>query len=346
LLLLFIWPSAASLLFALVDSIFQYLWGYLSYLTSTTFASIIMPQADISIVLLAMLGLLIVLAPKGVPAKPLGLVLILPLFFGRIDKPEHGEIRMTLLDVGQGLATVVETQNYSLLFDAGARFSNEMDMGRNVVLPFLHFRHIKVLDKVIISHADNDHIGGAKAILSTINANEILSSVPEQLNPYSAISCIAGQEWLWDGVLFKMLSPPTSLFNDENNNSCVLKISTAHGSILLTGDIEKDAEATLVKIYPDELQSKVLVAPHHGSKTSSTLSFLSAVRPEIILIPAGAPNRFGFPHKAVLERYEKIQAEHLITGKEGAITVELLAQGVTISGYRELAGRYWNKRVE
>ncbi len=346
LLLLFIWPSSGILLFALVDSIFQYLWGYLSYLTSTTFASIIMPQADISIVLLAMLGLLIVLAPKGVPAKLLGLVLILPLFFGRIDKPEHGEVRMTLLDVGQGLATVVETQNYSLLFDAGARFSNEMDMGRNVVLPFLHFRYIKVLDKVIISHADNDHIGGAKAILSTINANEILSSVPEQLNPYSAISCIAGQEWLWDGVLFKMLSPPTSLFNDENNNSCVLKISTAHGSILLTGDIEKDAEATLVKIYPDELQSKVLVAPHHGSKTSSTLSFLSAVRPEIILIPAGAPNRFGFPHKAVLERYEKIQAEHLITGNEGAITVELLAEGVTMDRYRELAGSYWNKRVE
>jgi len=346
LVLLFIWPNAATLLFGLVDSIFQYLWGYLSYLTNATFASIIMPQANMPTVILAILGLLIVLAPKGIPAKQLGLVLILPLFFGGIDKPEQGEVRMTLLDVGQGLATVVETQNYSLLFDAGARFSNEMDMGRNVVLPFLHFRHIKLLDKVIISHADNDHIGGAKAVLSIINANEILSSVPEQLNPYSAISCIAGQEWRWDGVLFKMLSPPTSLFNDENNNSCVLKISTAHGSILLTGDIEKGAEAALVKIYKDELQSKVLVAPHHGSKTSSTLPFLKAVKPEIILIPAGSPNRFGFPHKTVLERYEKIQEEHLITGREGAITVELLTEGVTISRYRELAGRYWNKRVE
>jgi len=346
LVLLFVWPSAAALLFGLVDTIFQYLWGYLSYLTEVTFASMILPQTNMPTVILGMLGLLIVLAPKGIPAKQLGLVLILPLFFAGIDKPEYGELRVTLLDVGQGLATVVETQNYSLLFDAGARFSDKMDMGKNVVLPFLHFRHIKLLDKVIISHADNDHIGGAKAVLSAIGVNEILSSVPEQLNPYPAKNCIAGQEWIWDGVLFTILSPSTNLFSDENNNSCVLKVSTANSSILLTGDIEKEAEAALVQNYADELRSQILVAAHHGSKTSSTMSFLKAVKPEIIVIPADSPNRFGFPHKIVLERYEKIQAEYLITGKKGAITAELLADGVAISGYRKLAGRYWNQRVE
>lgn len=342
LVVLIFMPNIANVIFRFVDLIFNYLWQYLSYLTELPFASLVLPQPNILQVVLAMLGLLIILAPRGIPARYLGLILIFPLFSTKIDRPEHGDVWLTLLDVGQGLSTVVETQNHRLVFDTGARFSDSMDMGKNIVLPFLHSRQIKSLDMLMISHADNDHIGGAKSLLSAVSVNEIFSSVPEKLLAYHAKSCVVGQKWTWDAVEFSVLSPVNEMFSDENNNSCVLKIKTRQGAILLTGDIEKAAELSLVMRYADKLESKVLIAPHHGSKTSSTLSFLTAVKPELILIPAGSPNRFGFPHKNVMVRYDEIGAESLITGKEGAISVKLKKTGMEVQGYREVAGKYWN----
>lgn len=342
LVLLVLAPSMVDYVFILIDTIFSTLWQFLSYLTELPFSSIIVPEPSLLSVGGAMLGLLIILAPRGIPAKYLGFVLLLPLFFTKIEKPIQGDVWLTLLDVGQGLATVVETKNHSLVFDVGARFSNKMDMGKNIVLPFLHSRQIQRLDSLIISHADNDHIGGAKAVLNTIPSDIVLTSVPEELVEYQASPCLAGQQWVWDDVEFTMLSPPETSFLDENNNSCVLKVKTQWGSVLLTGDIEKEAERALVRNYANELAAKVLIAPHHGSKTSSTLLFLQKVSPEIILIPAGAPNRFGFPHKAVRGRYDAIGAKSLITGKEGAISIKLRESGMQLQKYRDMMGKYWN----
>jgi competence protein ComEC len=342
LVLLILTPEIAKFLFILVDQIFYYLWQFLSYLTELSFSSLVLPQPNIWQLVIAMLGLLLILAPRGIPAKYLGIILILPLFFVKIDRPEQGNIWFTLLDVGQGLSVVVETESHRLVFDTGARFSTEMDMGISTVLPFLHYRQIKVLDMLIISHADNDHIGGAKSILKEITTDKILSSVPEELSDYHAQLCRAGQKWVWDAVEFIMLSPTELLFTSENNNSCVLQIKTKYGSVLLTGDIEKQAESRLVQKYSDRLVSKILIAPHHGSKTSSTLSFLKAVNPEIILIPADIPNRFGFPHKKVLEHYDEIGVKSLITGKEGALSIKLKKSGMEVQGYRKVAGKYWN----
>jgi competence protein ComEC len=342
LVLLLFTPESANVIFRFVDLVFNYLWQFLSYLTELPFASLMLPQPNTVQVVFAMLGLLIMLAPRGIPARYLGTILVLPLFFTKIERPAQGEVWFTLLDVGQGLSAVIETQNHQLVFDTGARFSEQMDMGKNILLPFLYSRQITSLDSLIISHADNDHIGGAKALLSRINAKEILSSVPEALADYPVKPCVAGQKWTWDTVEFSMLSPSKETFTDENNNSCVLKVKTKQGTILLTGDIEKAAEMALVERYLDELQAKILIAPHHGSKTSSTQVFLNAVRPEIILIPAGAPNRFGFPHKDVMARYEGIPAKSLITGKEGAISIKLKKSGMQIQGYRKAVGKYWN----
>ncbi len=332
-------PNIAQYVFLLIDQVFSYLWWFLSYLTELYFASFILPQPNILTVLIAMLGLLIVLAPRGIPARGLGFILILPLFFTKIERPLQGEAWLTLLDVGQGLSAVIETQNHRLVFDVGARFSNEMDMGKNIVVPFLRSRRVKYLDMLIVSHADNDHIGGAKALLNEIKSEKILSSVPGKLLEYQAKDCIAGQKWVWDEVEFTILSPSEKVFASENNNSCVLRVKTQWGAILLTGDIEKEAEMSLLK---NQLDAKVLIAPHHGSKTSSTLGFLKQVAPEIILIPAGAPNRFGFPHKDVLARYDEIGAKHLITGKEGAISIQLKKSGMELQSYRKMAGKYWN----
>jgi competence protein ComEC len=342
LVLLIFMPNAASFIFLFVDQVFQLLWQFLSYLTALPFANLILPQPNFMQVILAMLGLLILLAPRCIPARYLGLILIFPLFFTPIDKPKRGAVWMTLLDVGQGLSVVVETENHQLVFDTGARFSDSMDMGKNIVLPFLHSRGIKDLGMLIISHADNDHIGGAQSLLNSIAVKEILSSVPEELGAYQANLCMAGQTWQWDGVEFIVLSPNKGQLVGENNNSCVLKITTQYGSLLLTGDIEKEAESLLVKNYTDVLASKVLIAPHHASKTSSTKLFLDVVSPGMVLIPAGAPNRFGFPHKEVLARYAAIKAQTLITGEEGAISIKLKKSGMEVQSYREIAGKYWN----
>jgi len=245
--------------------------------------------------------------------------------------------------VGQGLSVVVETARHHLVFDTGARFSDKFDMGKNVILPFLYYRQIRTLDKLIVSHADNDHIGGARAILSQLPTQQVLSSVPNELSDFSAMACQKGQYWQWDGVDFQILSPVKNEFINENDNSCVLKVNSPYGSFLLTGEIEWAAEQALVKQQKQALKSDILVAAHHGSKTSSSFDFLKAVSPRVILIPAGAPNRFGFPHAQVLERYHSIQATYFISGEQGALSAKFRQGNFSVESYRKLAGHYWNK---
>lgn len=336
-------PDVSGLLLAGVDTVLHYLWQFLIQLVALPDSSLILPQPKLWCLLLAFFGVLLLLAPRGIPARYLGLFLLLPLFFPKIEKPKQGEVYFTLLDVGQGLSVVVETARHYLVFDTGARFSDKFDMGKNVVLPFLYYRQVSALDKLIVSHADNDHIGGARAILSKLPTNQVLSSVPNKLSDFSAIACQEGQNWQWDSVNFQLLSPTKNEFNNENDNSCVLKVDSPYGSFLLTGDIEWAAEQALVKKYRLELKSDILVAAHHGSKTSSSLSFLKAVSPRVILIPAGAPNRFGFPHMQVLKRYQTIQADYFISGEQGALFAEFRKDNLTVQGYRKLVGHYWNE---
>jgi competence protein ComEC len=315
--LLQIVPDIANLLLQLIDQVLQVLWQVLEYLVNLPMASIVHPKPQVWQMLLAMLGILLLLAPKGIPGRFLGMLLLLPVVLIKPDKLEQGEINLTLLDAGQGLSVLVETTGHALVFDTGARFSDKFDMGKNVVLPLLYYRHITSLDQLIISHADNDHIGGARALLSSIPVRQVFSSVPDQLADYDATQCRAGYMWQWDQVSFEFLSPPQQLFQNENDNSCVLRIQTLHKSVLLTGDIERAAENYLVNHAGHTLAADILIAPHHGSKTSSSSAFLALVNPAIILISADSPNRFGFPHAAVIERYKAINATYYITGETG-----------------------------
>jgi len=335
-------PDISGFLLQLVDLVLQYLWQVLVFLVDLPLASIVQAQPDLWQIVVAMLGVFLLLAPRGIPARYLGFILIFPLIFAHKDKPEMGEASLTLLDVGQGLAVVVETAEHTLVFDTGARFSDSFDMGRNVVLPFLHYQRITHIDKLVISHADNDHIGGAKSLLAEMPTEEVLSSVLGLLADYKAVACYVGQSWQWDQVNFRMLSPPKQGLKGENDNSCVLKIETAQGSFLLTGDIEKIAEAALIE-QPKDLSVEVLIAPHHGSKTSSSADFLAAVNPSVILIPAASPNRFGFPHAQVLDRYIQLGAQNFITGNSGALTVNFHEGEIEVESYRAKHRRYWNR---
>jgi len=341
LLLLPLSSAAASLLLLPADYSLQGLMWLLIQMAEIPAATINHPAPSYWTLLAAIPGALLLLAPFGTPSRWLGGVMLLPLMFTNADRPEPGEIRMALLDVGQGLAVSVQTADHWLVYDTGAQFSAASDMGRNVVLPYLHAEGADKIDTLIVSHGDNDHIGGAQSILSTLSVARLLTSAPDRLKDHSPSLCKAGQSWQWDQVDFTMLAPDHLDPATDNNNSCVLKIQSEYGTILLTGDIEAPAESWLVDRYGKGLRADILVAPHHGSKTSSTRAFLEAVQPRYILIPSGYRNQFGHPHPSVLARYRDLKVRWLTSADSGAILVNLGEQRMTVAAYRELDKKYW-----
>jgi competence protein ComEC len=340
-IIMYISVPLAGLLFYLVDLALQGLWWLLAYMAELRWATVNHAPPSYWALLSAVPGVLLLLAPVGIPVRWLGFVMFFPLVFTEIKKPENGAINMTLLDVGQGLSVVLQTTHHLLVYDTGAKFSEQSDIGQNVLLPFLRTQGVDKIDRLIISHGDNDHIGGAVSLMSGIRPEQVLTSVPQQLMEFSPVECEAGQVWQWDDVKFTMLSPQQG-FASENDKSCVLKIQSDHLTVLLTGDIEAATEAWLVKTYGDSLKADVMVAPHHGSKTSSTIAFMQAIQSEYVLIPAGYRNQFGHPHKQVLENYQQVNAKWLNSADTGAITVNVKNCVLVVQGMRETESKYWN----
>ena len=287
---------------------------------------------------LAVIGVLLLLAPRTVPARWCGLLWLLPLFFTAAAKPNAGEFRYTLLEVGHGLASVVQTENHWLVYDAGPRYVGGFDSGESIVVPFLRHAGADKLDVVVISHGDNDHIGGQRALREHFTAAKVLSSAPEKL--IDAQKCYRGQKWHWDGVDFEVLWPPRDSPRSGNDASCVLKIHSKFGALLLTGDIGKAAELGMVSSATD-LEVDVLQAPHHGSKTSSTAAFLNRVNPHIAVVGVGYLNRYGHPHRVVAARYARRQIPLYQTAEEGAMSVDFAATGIELRGHRGAQKKYW-----
>lgn len=344
--LMFILPILAGYVFNIIDGLLQSLWWFLAELSNLPFSLFSTAQFSFPALLLALIGMVLIFAPKGIPARFLGLVLLLPMVFVPIEKLKPGALKMTLLDVGQGLAVVLQTAEHNLIFDTGAKYSQQYDMGKVALIPFLTGEGLTQVDRMIISHGDNDHIGGAEAVLQAIPIKSIFSSVPEKFSLYPSQACYAGQHWQWDQVKFTLLSPEKTAIASDNNNSCVLKVESLYGSVLLTGDIEQSIEHQLVVRQGDKLSSDILIAPHHGSKTSSSMTFIKQVAPKWVLIPAGYKNRFNFPHQQVLNRYKKLNIPWLNVADTGAITVNFNQQGVKILKQRELSGHYWNNLLQ
>jgi len=343
-LVMFLHTATGDLLLTVAASLLEPVWFWLEWLTKTPFSVWQHHQPMVWTLLSGIPGLLLLLVPRGFPGRWLGLLLLLPVFIVQPERPEPGTVRMTLLDVGQGLATVVQTQNHVLVYDAGPRYSEAFDTGAAVVIPFLRSRGIHSLDTLVVSHGDNDHIGGVASLLSAYEAGRILSSVPGKIPQGTAEYCQRGQHWVWDEVDFRMLHPETVSAHPGNNTSCVLKIGTRTGpGILLTGDIERETEAVLLHEQGDALRAAVLVVPHHGSNTSSSPDFLVQVDPAVALFPAGYLNRYRFPKEVVLERYESSGVDWYQTGLAGAITVHLGGTWSVpeIGLYREQSRRYW-----
>jgi len=289
-------------------------------------------------------AIFIAILPKELKLRRLSLLILVLTLFSPTPKLSNNSALITVLDIGQGLSTLVQTRNHILLFDTGAAYPSGFNMGNSVINPYLKTKQIKYLDKIIISHGDNDHIGGLKSVLGEFNALEILTSVPDKITQ-TALRCNSGQTWQWDGVLFEILNPSENANFKGNNASCVLKVSTRKYSILLTGDIEKKAEKYLVKTHKNKLDSTIMLSPHHGSKTSSTTAFLNAVSPDIIIISSGFKNRFNHPAKTITDRYNDHNIQSINTNCAGQIEIGL-ADEITISKYRKKHQRFYMRQCE
>jgi len=338
-MLLAISESWASYPLIVADWLLTHLWWGLDFLAGLPAATWETAALPWPIILSALLGIAVLLAPRGLPTRSLGLFLLIPALTFSPDRPAEGDYWFTLLDVGQGLASVVQTQSHTLVFDSGPRFG-DFDTGQAVVVPFLQKQGVQNLDALIISHGDNDHIGGADSILAALPVDTRLINTPELLEGSSA--CLAGQQWIWDGVTFEILYPYAHSKGSPNDLSCVLKISGRGGSTLLTGDIERRAEFSLLRQQREKLTADILLAPHHGSQTSSNEAFIDAVNPRYALFATGYLNRYQFPARAVVERYDARDISMFNTADSGALLFKIEAdQPIRLKRWRQHARRLW-----
>lgn len=338
------WLVAHAILAALMS--------YLEWLAALPLATWVSHAPAGWTVAIAIAGILWLLAPKGMPGRALGALWTLPMALLLPPAVPPGGVRIVVLDVGQGLAVFVGTARHALVYDTGPRFNDSVDAGGRIVVPFLRAAGIAKLDALIVSHADNDHSGGALSILHAVPVGQFISSLPTD-HPIvanagvssRATRCAAGDRWEWDGVVFQMLHPALSAYGDatrkSNDLSCVLRVTSNGGSVLLTGDIEASSEAELLD-RGKALDADVLVVPHHGSRTSSTPAFIGAVSPRFAVIAAGYRNRFGHPRGEVLARYARVGATWPRTDLQGAITIMLTpGQPIEAIAERERHRRYW-----
>jgi competence protein ComEC len=280
-------------------------------------------------------GVVLALTAPPVRGRALAWLALLPLFAPALEELPRGAVRAVVLDVGHGLAVLVETRGHRLLFDAGSA-SAAFDNGAAVVLPALAARGRRDLDLIVVSHADNDHSGGVAAVAAAFPASAILKG--SDVERVGGSACRRGQEWEWDDVRFEMLHPEAAFAAGGNDGSCVLRVTAAGRSLMLTGDIERRAEGA---ILGQPLAADVVVVPHHGSATSSSAAFVAAVGARYAIVSAGFANRWGFPRAEVRERWERSGASVVVTGIGGAITVVLDVNGVAVSAERDGRHRYW-----
>lgn len=300
---------------------------------------------------LGLAGCAVLLLPRGFPMRSLGAAMLLPLVLTPPPRPAPGSAQITVLDVGQGLAVHVQTAAHDLIYDTGPQFSLEANSGNRIILPYLRAAGVSRLDRLIVTHQDRDHSGGAESVLAGIEVALTQSSVaadsPYRLSAPGQQPCIDGESWEWDGVRFEMLHPRAAAYAlpaaKTNDLSCVLMVDTGARRMLLTGDIEAVSERDLIARHGARLHADALLAPHHGSRTSSTEEFLDAVAPSAIVLPVGYRNRFRHPNATVMARYGARGAALYRTDGDGALRVALDRE-VGIERTRDVRRRYWHGR--
>ncbi len=309
----------------------------------------------------------IIVVPRQIAYRRLGWLVLIPLLFYRTPRPQPSHFEFQTFDVGQGTAVLISTAQHRLLFDTGPQYGPASDAAQRVLIPYFNGAGINQLDTVILSHNDNDHTGGLRSLMQAVSFKQIMSSLPEQLPLITHATlqgarftpCVAGSQWNWDGVSFEVLYPAAEVYAQypheslkDNEWSCVLRVSNGQKSILLMGDNEQASERylladlTIKEKNLDTLKSDFLLAPHHGSKTSSTAEFIAAVSPKAVLIQSGFTNSYGHPHPSVLSRYQESGTQIWRTDQHGALSFDSACNiEPCLKSWRDQAHRYWQRAI-
>jgi competence protein ComEC len=341
--LLFVWPWAGGLLLHVCAHAIDGLWWLLAHMAAWPAAMQYLPAPTLLAFVAACIGAVWLLAPRGVPARALGALLLLPLCWPRVTLPAKGAFRATVIDVGQGLSVLVHTRGHALLDDTGARYPSGFDLGQAAVVPTLHALGITHLDRLIISHGDNDHAGGAGSVLAAYPGTPVWGGEPAR-GPVPMQQCHAGQHWHWDGVSFQVLRPPAPVTAHGNDAGCVLLVTGTGGRLLLPADTSSKVEPDIVREVPAG-PPLVLVVPHHGSKTSSSRGYLEALHPRFAIASSGYLNGYHHPAPVVVTRYQALGIPLLNTPATGAVRVDFPARAPPRirSEERLRQSRYWRE---
>lgn len=327
------WPAAGSVLLHATGSVIEWTWPLLAGPAHWSVATWNVAELPVVAWSVLLIGVVAVISPLPRIARLAGGALVVLTCASRPDPPASGNARITVLDVGQGLSVVVETRSHSLVFDAGPSFRNGGDTGQLVVAPFLRAGGIRRLDRLIVSHDDDDHSGGAASVLALMPTETLAlgpSVKPASLRVRAGTTldaCRRGAGWTWDGVQFDWLHPGEGPYWKDNDSSCVLRIRAGAQQAWLTADIEAAAESEILQHWPRLGTADVLVAPHHGSRTSSSAAFVTALHPHWIVYSVGHRNRWNLPASSVVERWRAAGALEVRTSSSGAVTFELGADG-------------------
>ena len=339
--------SAGALLLTAAGWLLEQCWWLLQRFAELPMAVVQLPAPTPLLQVALICGALLWVMPGIWPLKVIAALLCLPALIKAPPAPREGEYLLAVLDVGQGLASVIQTRSHVLVYDTGPAFRSGRDTGELVLLPYLRSRGIRHVDLLMLSHDDLDHRGGVRSLLQGMPVHALLfgpsvRSVSRDAGPAIRQPCRRGLQWTWDGVHFEVQHPVRSEAAGDNDSSCVLRVATSGGSVLLTGDIERDAEAELVaaSLPPTD----IVVVPHHGSRSSSTPGFVAAVQARWAVISAGYRNRWGMPRPEVMQRWRDAGTRPLVTSEEGAIEIEVGGQGIGIPRrHRDEHPHYWSR---
>ncbi|WP_241495478.1 DNA internalization-related competence protein ComEC/Rec2 [Pseudomonas sp. FH1] len=290
--------------------------------------------------LVSLLGTVLLLLPKGVPFRLLGLPMLLLAVFPPRELVPHGQVEVVQLDVGQGQSLILRTRHHTLLYDAGPR-SGSFDLGARVVLPSLRKLGVGELDMLLLSHADADHAGGSAAVAKGMPIKRVVGGETEGLpSSLGTQPCVSGERWTWDGVTFELWQWPDAI--SGNAKSCVLQVQANGERLLLTGDIDRAAEHALLA-SPLAVRTDWLQAPHHGSRSSSSWPFVERLAPRSVLISRGRHNAFGHPHPQVMERYRRLGSQVYDSAEQGAVRLQLGAFTPPVVARSQR--RFWRERL-
>ena len=322
-------------------SAFDLVWPLFERLAHSPLALWWLPQPAWFALPLALAGGFWLLLPRGLPGKPLALLLWLPLLWPQRGLPTDGGAEVVVVDVGQGLSVLVRTARHALLYDMGPAQPDGFDAGEQVVVPALHALGVRRLDMAVVSHGDNDHAGGFPAVARAFPPRLSLTPDGAPQLPQGR-PCLAGSQWRWDGVTFRFLHPPRDFPYLDNESSCVLRVETAHGAVLLTGDIGEVIERDLLRRDRAGVRAEVVLVAHHGSHGSSDPDFVAATGARWALVSAGYGNRFHHPAPDAVSRWRHAGARVRTTLDSGAQRLRLDATGITFLGERTAHRRLWD----